>query len=58
MGTPKAPDTNKMANCSCFQHDDEWAWHLEAASGLIIATDGGQGYENEKDCQTIADSVV
>jgi uncharacterized protein YegP (UPF0339 family) len=48
-----------MAKLLVFQRDDDkWAWHLEADNGQIIATDGGQGYEHEADCQRIADSVV
>ncbi|WP_168217862.1 DUF1508 domain-containing protein [Occultella kanbiaonis] len=38
--------------------DGRWAWNLKADNGLIIATDGGQGYENEGDARTIADAVV
>lgn len=38
--------------------DGKWAWNLKADNGYIVATDGGQGYENEEDCRTIADAVV
>lgn len=38
--------------------DGKWAWNLRANNGQIIATDGGQGYEKEADCRTIADAVV
>lgn len=35
-----------------------WAWHLKAENGRIIATDGGQGYENEKAAWRMADAIV
>jgi uncharacterized protein YegP (UPF0339 family) len=38
--------------------DGKWAWRLVADNGKVIATDGGQGYENESDCRDIADRVV
>ena len=38
--------------------DGKWAWRLEADNGRIIATDGGQGYENESDARTMADRVI
>lgn len=38
--------------------DGRWAWHLKADNGEVIATDGGQGYENEAEARSIADSVV
>jgi uncharacterized protein YegP (UPF0339 family) len=38
--------------------DGRWAWHLKAANGYIIATDGGQGYENQQDAQSIGLKVV
>jgi uncharacterized protein YegP (UPF0339 family) len=42
-----------------FQRDDgRWAWHLEADNGRIIATDGGQGYENEDDARSMAERVI
>lgn len=37
--------------------DGKWAWNL-SVNGQIIATDGGQGYENESDCRAMADKVV
>lgn len=37
--------------------DGKWAWHLKV-NGRIIATDGGQGYENEADTRKIADRVI
>lgn len=37
--------------------DGNWAWHLQSGSN-IIATDGGQGYENEGDARTMADRVI
>lgn len=38
--------------------DRKWGWRLKADNGAIIATDGGQGYENESDARTMADRVV
>jgi uncharacterized protein YegP (UPF0339 family) len=38
--------------------DGKWAWRLKADNGAIIATDGGQGYNNGADCRTMADRVV
>ncbi|GHP18862.1 hypothetical protein RN2511_035980 [Rhodococcus sp. NKCM2511] len=37
--------------------DDKWAWRL-VVNGNIVATDGGQGYENEEDCRTMADRII
>lgn len=38
--------------------DGRWAWQLKADNGEIIATDGGQGYENEADARRMADRVI
>ncbi len=38
--------------------DGRWAWRLKADNGQIIATDGGQGYNSEDDCRTMANRVV
>jgi uncharacterized protein YegP (UPF0339 family) len=38
--------------------DGKWAWRLEADNGRIIATDGGQGYNNESDARTMADRII
>jgi len=38
--------------------DGKWAWRLEADNGRIIATDGGQGYEDENDARTMADRII
>lgn len=38
--------------------DGKWAWRLEADNGRVIATDGGQGYENEGDARSMADRIV
>lgn len=40
------------------REDNRWAWHLRAGNGNIIATDGGQGYENRADCARIATAIV
>jgi len=42
-----------------FQRTDGlWAWHLVAGNGEIVATDGGQGYENKRDAERTADAVA
>lgn len=38
--------------------DGRWAWRLEADNGRVIATDGGQGYENESDARSMADRII
>ena len=38
--------------------DGKWAWRLLADNGYVIATDGGQGYNNESDCRAISDRVI
>lgn len=38
--------------------DGKWAWHLKADNGQIVATDGGQGYNNENDCRAMADRII
>jgi uncharacterized protein YegP (UPF0339 family) len=38
--------------------DGKWAWRLIADNSEIIATDGGQGYENEDDCRSMADRII
>jgi uncharacterized protein YegP (UPF0339 family) len=40
------------------RNDGKWAWRLVAPNGQIIATDGGQGYENRRDCEAVAKAVV
>lgn len=40
------------------RNDGKWAWRLEADNGRIIATDGGQGYEDENDARTMADRII
>jgi uncharacterized protein YegP (UPF0339 family) len=37
--------------------DGKWAWNLKV-NGDIVATDGGQGYENEEDAREMANSVI
>jgi uncharacterized protein YegP (UPF0339 family) len=47
-----------MAQRVLYQRTDKkWAWRL-VSNGNIIATDGGQGYENESDARTMADRIV
>jgi uncharacterized protein YegP (UPF0339 family) len=38
--------------------DGKWAWRLKADNGQIIATDGGQGYNNETDARSMADRII
>lgn len=38
--------------------DGKWAWRLLADNGQIIATDGGQGYNNESDARSMADRII
>lgn len=38
--------------------DGRFAWRLVAQNGNIIATDGGQGYENEVDAEDIANKII
>lgn len=48
-----------MPDLEIYQRTDgRWAWRLRAGNGAIIATDGGQGYENKRDCARVADAVV
>lgn len=37
--------------------DGKWAWNL-TVNGNIVATDGGQGYENEDDARAVAERVI
>ena len=37
--------------------DGTWGWRLEV-NGRKVATDGGQGYENESKCREMADRVI
>jgi uncharacterized protein YegP (UPF0339 family) len=38
--------------------DNKWAWRLRADNGEIIATDGGQGYSNKSDAESISDRII
>ena len=38
--------------------DGKWAWRLKADNGEIIATNGGQGYENEADARSMANRII
>jgi uncharacterized protein YegP (UPF0339 family) len=40
------------------RNDGKWAWRLVAPNGQIIATDGGQGYENRGDCERMGKAVT
>jgi uncharacterized protein YegP (UPF0339 family) len=47
-----------MAKRLVFKRDDgKWAWHLEV-NGRVVATDGGQGYENKEDARSMADRII
>jgi uncharacterized protein YegP (UPF0339 family) len=37
--------------------DGKWAWNL-TVNGNIVATDGGQGYENEAEARGMADRII
>ena len=39
------------------RNDGRYAWRL-TVNGNIVATDGGQGYENKEDCEAVALRVV
>ena len=48
-----------MAERLVYQRSDgKWAWRLSADNGAVIATDGGQGYDNVDDCRSIADRIT
>lgn len=40
------------------RHDGKWAWRAVAPNGDIVATDGGQGYENHADAAEMAKNVT
>lgn len=48
---------NKIVRLLYKRRDGKWAWHLRVG-GNIIATDGGQGYENEADCRQMSDDII
>lgn len=37
--------------------DGLWAWRITSDNGNIIATDGGQGYENRTDCEDMFNKI-
>lgn len=37
--------------------DGKWAWNLKV-NGRVVATDGGQGYENQADARSMADRII
>lgn len=48
-----------MAKLDIYQREDKrWAWRLTADNGRIVATDGGQGYEQQADCEQTASAVT
>jgi uncharacterized protein YegP (UPF0339 family) len=40
------------------RNDGMWSWRLTAMAGETIAADATGGYDDESDCQRIADAVV
>lgn len=38
--------------------DKKWGWRLKTGNGQVIATDGGQGYENEPDARRMANRII
>ena len=40
------------------REDGKWAWRVRAANGEVVATDGGQGYENQHDAHSMAIRVT
>lgn len=48
-----------MPSIEVYQRTDKrWAWRLIAGNGRVIATDGGQGYENKADCERMANDII
>lgn len=48
-----------MPDLEVYQRTDHrWAWRLRVGNGAIVATDGGQGYENRADAARMADAVT
>lgn len=41
-------------NGQIYRRDDgKYAWRIKAGNNEIVATDGGQGYENLADCEAL-----
>jgi uncharacterized protein YegP (UPF0339 family) len=38
--------------------DGKWAWRVRASNGQVVATDGGQGYENRDEAQRMVLSIT
>ncbi|SKB71419.1 protein of unknown function [Arthrobacter sp. 31Cvi3.1E] len=50
-----------MARSVVYERRDDsgtWGWRLRADNGDIIATDGGQGYENEAEARAMVDKII
>lgn len=44
------PETHPDIKTEVYRRtDDRWAWRAIAGNGQVIATDGGQGFENRTD---------
>ena len=56
-GMTLAMSAHKVTLLVYQRQDRKWSWH-NMAGGNLIATDGGQGYENEADCQAMADAIA
>lgn len=39
------------------REDGKWSWQLVVGE-QVIATDGGEGYENKNQCRASADNVI
>ncbi len=48
-----------MAKLEIYRRADrKWAWRLKADNGFIVATDGGQGYEDKSTCKQYGVAVT
>lgn len=44
-----------MDKVTVYKRDDgKWAWHRKSENGHIVATDGGQGYEDRAEALRMA----
>lgn len=59
MDAPFEKWGRRLAERVLIQRSDcKWGWHLKADNGQIVATDGGQGYENEGEARRMADRII
>jgi uncharacterized protein YegP (UPF0339 family) len=40
------------------RHDGKWAWRIKASNSQIVATDGGQGYDNRAGARKTLEKVM